>query len=318
MTEDRNFRYCYYEKVGFRGVEEKKSLDILLGEKPSDLLSKLSSFTLRFALPGMYRKLIWKLLLNVMSADSQNDSFVMNGQHLLCNDIIRALKIMLYIDDNTSYPKLLVLMFFLEFSELDNDINEQLQKNEVLDLLMIGDVLAKEFIIDKNNSKIEYCIEDTYWIFRNLISSVRSNFSALIETYEKFIHSLSQDDKSLHCHLVKTGVITAQPNTVNNNAKRDYKKYNLTPYRPIISWFVRFYAGIVDQQFLIRIFDRVVGAIIHGSRPFMVLTSVGKAILSHSRNELLDLNSNEEITKRLLSPLTIEQSEQVIIKALSP
>lgn len=32
MTEDsqRNFRSVYYEKVGFRGVEEKKSLEILL------------------------------------------------------------------------------------------------------------------------------------------------------------------------------------------------------------------------------------------------------------------------------------------------
>lgn len=125
---------------------------------------------------------------------------------------------------------------------------------------------------------------------------------------------------------MKTGVVTAQPNTATISAKRDYKKYNLLPYRPIITWFVRFYAGIVAQQFLIRylleillnfflnlifkliiilffirIFDRVIGAIIHGSRPFMVLTSVGKAILSHSRNEILDLNSNEEITKRLLS-----------------
>ena len=32
MTEDsqRNFRSVYYEKVGFRGVEEKRSLEILL------------------------------------------------------------------------------------------------------------------------------------------------------------------------------------------------------------------------------------------------------------------------------------------------
>lgn len=36
MTEDpqRNFRSAYYEKVGFRGVEEKKSLEILLKDNP--------------------------------------------------------------------------------------------------------------------------------------------------------------------------------------------------------------------------------------------------------------------------------------------
>ena len=130
MSEDRNFRYCYYEKVGFRGVEEKKSLDILLGEKPNDLLAKLSQFTLRFALPGMYRKLVWKLLLNVMSfnTNSDTDQFVVNQQYMLCNDMRRALKIMLYIDDNTNHSKLLVLMFFLEFGELDVDINKQVLK----------------------------------------------------------------------------------------------------------------------------------------------------------------------------------------------
>lgn len=36
MTDDpqRNFRSAYYEKVGFRGVEEKKSLEILLKDNP--------------------------------------------------------------------------------------------------------------------------------------------------------------------------------------------------------------------------------------------------------------------------------------------
>lgn len=36
MADDpqRNFRSAYYEKVGFRGVEEKKSLEILLKDNP--------------------------------------------------------------------------------------------------------------------------------------------------------------------------------------------------------------------------------------------------------------------------------------------
>lgn len=63
MADDRNFRYVYYDKVGFRGVEEKKSLDILLKEKPSDLIIKLSQFALRFSLPRDYRKLVWQFLL---------------------------------------------------------------------------------------------------------------------------------------------------------------------------------------------------------------------------------------------------------------
>jgi len=266
----------------------------------------------------VYRKHIWKLLLDVMSVTPPTDDlFVSTEQSLHCKDIRRALHLMLYIDDNTTPSKQLVLMFFLEFSQLDINIDKQFQSNEVKDLMVISDVLVKEFIDDKN--KDENCIEETYWLFRNLVSGVRSNFFALIDTYEKFVNGLAQEDKSLHNHLVKTGVIKVQPTTTaNSGAKPHYKKYNISNYRPIITWFVRFYAGIIDHHFLIRIFDKVVGALIHGTRPFAVLGSVGKAILSQFRTDLLDLNTYEDITKRLLSPLTLEQSEQVIIKALSP
>lgn len=45
MTEDpqRNFRSAYYEKVGFRGVEEKKSLEILLKDNPLGMLKHIYS-----------------------------------------------------------------------------------------------------------------------------------------------------------------------------------------------------------------------------------------------------------------------------------
>lgn len=125
MSDDRNFRYFYYEKVGFRGVEEKKSLDILLAEKPNDLLSKLSSFTHRFQMPGMYRKLIWKLLLDVTDPHSDSDDLIPNEQNLLCDDIIRGLDIMLCIDDNTQNSKLLVLMFLMESSEIEVNSKRQ-------------------------------------------------------------------------------------------------------------------------------------------------------------------------------------------------
>ncbi|NXW31758.1 TBCD7 protein, partial [Phaetusa simplex] len=65
MADDsqRNFRSVYYEKVGFRGVEEKKSLEILL--KDDRLIEKLCTFSQRFPLPSMYRILVWKVLLGM-------------------------------------------------------------------------------------------------------------------------------------------------------------------------------------------------------------------------------------------------------------
>ena len=58
----RNFRSAYLEKVGIKGVEEKKSLEILLKEIPLDI-KKLREFCLRFPVPATYRGYLWKVLL---------------------------------------------------------------------------------------------------------------------------------------------------------------------------------------------------------------------------------------------------------------
>ena len=61
-SEERNFRSYYYEKFGFRVVEEKKSIEILLKEQTVSI-EKLKQFCLRFPLPAVYRIHVWKLLL---------------------------------------------------------------------------------------------------------------------------------------------------------------------------------------------------------------------------------------------------------------
>lgn len=60
--EQRNFRSIYLNKIGFRSVEEKKSLEMLLKEKPRKK-SKLKQFCLSFTVPEMHRILLWKILL---------------------------------------------------------------------------------------------------------------------------------------------------------------------------------------------------------------------------------------------------------------
>ena len=54
-------------QVGFRGVEEKKSLEILLKDtqgKPLDVI-KLKQFCLRFPVPTLHRNRVWKILLGL-------------------------------------------------------------------------------------------------------------------------------------------------------------------------------------------------------------------------------------------------------------
>lgn len=62
MADERNFRSTYYEKVGCRGVEERKSLEILLKEKPLNL-TKLTQFCIRFTVPKIHRTVLWNSLL---------------------------------------------------------------------------------------------------------------------------------------------------------------------------------------------------------------------------------------------------------------
>ena len=60
--QERNFRSQYYDKVGFRSVEEKKSIESLLKDKTMKH-EKLVQFCIRFGLPAMYRLYVWKILL---------------------------------------------------------------------------------------------------------------------------------------------------------------------------------------------------------------------------------------------------------------
>ena len=61
-ADQRNFRSQYYEKVGFRGVDERKTLELLLSEDPINLI-KLKNFALQFSVPSFDRILVWKFML---------------------------------------------------------------------------------------------------------------------------------------------------------------------------------------------------------------------------------------------------------------
>lgn len=63
-SNDRNLRYRYYQKVGFSGVEEKKSLESILNENPIDK-AKLIHFATRFSLPSVHREKVWLSLLSM-------------------------------------------------------------------------------------------------------------------------------------------------------------------------------------------------------------------------------------------------------------
>jgi len=92
-ANEKNFRSHYYEKVGFRGVEEKKSLDILLNETPKVDIEKIQNFCIRYTVPGIYRSNIWRMLLNVITVYKNSQELVWNHRSLHYSELKRALEV---------------------------------------------------------------------------------------------------------------------------------------------------------------------------------------------------------------------------------
>ena len=69
--DDRNFRSQYYEKVGFRGVDERKELELMWQEDPLKI-EIFSNFALKHTLPIADRLSVWKVILGVAPRYAKN------------------------------------------------------------------------------------------------------------------------------------------------------------------------------------------------------------------------------------------------------
>lgn len=144
-TDERNFRSTYYEKVGCRSVEEKRSLEILLKEKPLNR-TKLRQFCLRFTVPSVHRALLWNLLLGKIGEKKKlisvftsvliryvssglapvfcdSHDYVMAQWSMVYEDLLRALKVIRLIDDKTAKSRVFYAMWLLENRKLKAGIN---------------------------------------------------------------------------------------------------------------------------------------------------------------------------------------------------
>lgn len=136
-TDERNFRSTYYEKVGCRSVEEKKSLKILLEEKPRNI-TKLKQFCLRFNVPGMYRIHLWNIILNVMPVYADSTGFVTQQRQYIYDDLLKAVQVLRIVDEQTPTARLFNAMHKLESKKLAStfNVNEDATFVEICDVLL--------------------------------------------------------------------------------------------------------------------------------------------------------------------------------------
>jgi len=95
-SEERNvpnIRNKYYDKMGFRAVEEKKSMEAMLFSDTIDV-KKMTTFCLKFSLPIVTRPLAWKVLLTVLPPHRVNHEFVYSMRCQQFDQLIRCLRLL--------------------------------------------------------------------------------------------------------------------------------------------------------------------------------------------------------------------------------
>ncbi|XP_038051493.1 TBC1 domain family member 7-like [Patiria miniata] len=264
MTDGRNFRSHYYEKVGFRGVEEKKSLQILLKEDPLDV-GKLSMFCLRFPLPAMFRPLVWKIILGIVPPHPTTHDFVMQQRREQFNDLRGALRIMGLVDESTPLSSEFLKMFLLEERRLpleDDQLNIECLEEECF-------VSLAENVIDIFDDEV-----DAYWIAvkirRNMIEK-----DSILQLSQRFVTQLQKDDPQLMQHLESTGTLSRMGPV--------YK-----------AWFGGMYAGAIPSGPLGRVWDRLLGGAVY------ITAYVAHVFVVTYRRQLLGMTKFDAILKFLL------------------
>uniref|UniRef100_A0A3B1IRC4 TBC1 domain family member 7 n=1 Tax=Astyanax mexicanus TaxID=7994 RepID=A0A3B1IRC4_ASTMX len=176
MAEDlqRNFRSAYYEKVGFRGVEEKKSLEILLKDNP----------------------------LGILPPHTDSHPLVARYRQEQYEDVREALKAMRFVHAATPYTELYLRMHQLENQKLmrRSELTQPGEEDE--DFLAIA--RAMEEIVDDP--------VDCYWLIRCFVNQFNHKFGDSIPHLPKSLeHFLSQEDSRLLAHLKTSGSLVLLP-----------------------------------------------------------------------------------------------------------
>ncbi|CAH2284362.1 TBC1 domain family member 7 isoform X1 [Pelobates cultripes] len=279
MSEDsqRNFRSVYYEKVGFRGVEEKKSLEILLKDDRLDI-EKLCTFSQRFPLPSMYRTLVWKVLLGILPQHQETHSVVMVHRREQYHDVHNALEVIRFIDESTPKSEVFLHMYHLEMGNLSHSQAYPLESEDELFLAIAS---AMEDMIDDD--------VDCYWLIKSFVSHIESKFRAShIQMQKSFEHYLNLEDNRLVTHL-KTG------NTL------DKLPYDL--------WFKKCFAGCLPASSLQRVWDKLVS----GSCKILVFVAV--EILLTFKMKIMALNNADSLSK-FLEKIPEDNTDAIVSKAI--
>ncbi|XP_019378311.1 PREDICTED: TBC1 domain family member 7 isoform X1 [Gavialis gangeticus] len=279
MAEDsqRNFRSVYYEKVGFRGVEEKKSLEILLKDDRLDI-EKLCTFSQRFPLPSMYRILVWKVLLGIIPPHHESHVLVMMYRKEQYMDVYHALQVIRFISDSTPQVEVFLRMHQLEAGKLPRNPAFPL---EAEDEVFLAIAKAMEEMVEDPI--------DCYWLVNCFVNQLHNKYKDSLQQLPKVLEQyLNLEDSRLLMHLKTCSTMSKLP-------------YNL--------WFKKCFAGCLPDSSLQRVWDKVIS----GSCKILVFVAV--EILLTFKMKIMALNNAEKITQ-FLENIPQDNTDAIVSKAI--
>ncbi|XP_062504195.1 TBC1 domain family member 7-like [Corticium candelabrum] len=190
----RNFRSFYYETLGVKGVEEKKSLEILLQEQDIDK-ERLETFCLKFNVPSLYRGVVWKLVLGVLPAHQGIHHYVTSQQ---CARY-EALKHTLVVIQRTcaTFPDIPSVYLQLRLMER----GELLMKTPTNGVA----ICPHNHCVARAVSDMFHDEVDGYVIYMKMteIQEQVKSMQAMLE--RDFVHFLRLEDSRLYSHITRIG-----------------------------------------------------------------------------------------------------------------
>ncbi|XP_006814090.1 TBC1 domain family member 7-like [Saccoglossus kowalevskii] len=276
-NDERNFRSHYYEKVGFKGVEEKRSLEILLKEDPLDL-DKLSTFCQRFPVPSLYRPFVWKVILGILPLHQTIHTFVTKQRYEQYHNSHQALIIMRQVTPAMDIQKIHLQMYQLEEGELplEDSLEYSVPHYDSFESICtcMSDIIEEEV--------------DVYWLsvrFHKLFEKYQEVIPKLNEKFEFF---LKKEDSSLYTYLSENNLL------------------NKLPYK---SWFQQGFCNVLPVPGLERIWDKMIG----GSSAILIFTAL--SLLVTFKRSILNKKSPDEVLK-FFEMIPPDNTDMVVNKAL--
>lgn len=283
-----NFRMLYYDQLGLRNVDQKKTLEQLLSEDPLDQ-GKLKNFSQQFMLPVIYRPYIWKVLLGILPTYNESKDLVIKQRKGQFEDLKQALITMRMIsssgdssDQTSKQHKTIVLMYLLNHGLLSVLSKNMIFRDEKI-LLRLGSIsqIVCEIINDE-------C--DAFWISKCLFDA-QEKFSGLFGKLPKYVtYYLQLEDQRLYEHL------------------RDIQLFKALPYD---NWFHTCFASVFEER--LDYLEKILDKLIAGSCNIMVFICV--ALLLTFSIKLKEMRSSENALK-LISRLSEDMGLAVIDKTM--